>query len=168
MGFLSLGIDSFIACLAVGCLIDRRRWLPYAALFGLCDSLAFLLGVTLHWEMSDEIASIVGSGALVALGAYLLVVAIVSRKVANTRWVWILPFALTLDNISYGMINGADSVALSFWEQLASSACLALLGVVVSNAFVGVIPKVKNNGALTAGIAGVAAIIAVPVLMAVG
>jgi hypothetical protein len=51
MGFLSLGIDSFIACLAVGCLIDRRRWLPYAALFGLCDSLAFLLGVTLHWEM---------------------------------------------------------------------------------------------------------------------
>jgi hypothetical protein len=38
MGFLLLGVDSLIACFAVGALVSQRSWLRYAALFGLCDA----------------------------------------------------------------------------------------------------------------------------------
>ena len=33
MNFLLLGIDSFIACMAIGALVDRRSWVWLAALF---------------------------------------------------------------------------------------------------------------------------------------
>lgn len=168
MGFLALGIDSFIACAAVGALLSRRSWLPFALLFGICDSGAFLLGTALHWEMSELAATIVGSVALVALGLYLVVVAFASQKVANTRWVWALPFALTLDNISFGLIDNSSSVASSAGLQLVSSSLMALIGVVVSVALVRSIPKVHDNKILTSGIAGGLALVAVPVLMLVG
>lgn len=165
MGFLALGIDSFIACLAVGALLPRRSWLPFAMLFGIADSGAFLLGTALNYEMSELAASIVSGTALLALGVYLVVVAITAQRVANTRWVWALPFALTLDNISFGLLDNSSSVASSAALQLASSTLLALGGVVVSVAIVRAIPKVHENKILTAGIAGVASIIAVPVLL---
>lgn len=168
MGFLTLGLDSFIACLAVGALVNRKAMLPFAALFGIADTGAFLLGTALHFEMPDFVASIVSSSALVVLGLYLIVVAVTARKVANTRWMWVLPFALTLDNISFGLLDHSSSVAVSAVEQLVSSAVLALAGIVVSAVVVRAVPKLRQNKALTAGIAGVAAIVAVPVLLAMG
>jgi len=44
MSFLLLGLDSLIVCAAVGPLVDKRWRLPYAALFGVADGLAFLAG----------------------------------------------------------------------------------------------------------------------------
>ena len=44
MGFLLLGVDSLIACFAVGALVSRSSWLLYATLFGVCDAGGFLLG----------------------------------------------------------------------------------------------------------------------------
>ena len=41
MHFLLLGIDSLIACLAIGALVERRSWVWLAALFGLADAVAF-------------------------------------------------------------------------------------------------------------------------------
>ncbi|MEO8850963.1 MAG: hypothetical protein ABI360_04460 [Allobranchiibius sp.] len=134
-------------------------------LFGIADSGAFLLGTALNYEMSELAASIVSGTALLALGVYLVVVAVTAQRVANTRWVWALPFALTLDNISFGLLDNSSSVASSAALQLASSTLLALGGVVVSVAIVRAIPKVHENKILTAGIAGVASIIAVPVLL---
>ncbi len=165
MGFVALGIDSVIACLAVGALLPRRSWVPFAMLFGTADSGAFLLGTALHYEMSELTASIVSGTALLALGIYLFIVAITAQRVANTRWVWALPFALTLDNISFGLLDNSSSVASSAALQLASSTLLALGGVVVGVAIVRAIPKVHENKIMTAGIAGVASIIAVPVLL---
>ena len=49
MGFLLLGIDSLIACVAIGPVVSRRWGVPLAALFGVCDGGGFLLGSALHW-----------------------------------------------------------------------------------------------------------------------
>lgn len=59
MGFLLLGIDSLIACFAVGALVSRRSWLSYAALFGVCDAGGFLLGTAFHWSIPDATANVV-------------------------------------------------------------------------------------------------------------
>lgn len=167
MSFLMLGIDSFIACLAVGALVQRKSWFAFAALFGICDSSAFLLGHAMRWEMSESVANVVSTTALVALGLYLIVVAVTAQKVANTRWVWALPLALTLDNITFGLIENSWSTAVPVeaGEQLLSSACLALAGIAVSAAIVRAVPKVHKNRILTTGIVGAAAIIAAPVLL---
>ena len=167
MGFLTLGLDSFIACLAVGALVQRKAWLPFAALFGICDAGAFLLGHAMSWNMSESVADVVSSAALLALGLYLVVVAVVSQKVANTRWVWLLPVALTLDNITFGLIDRAwsTSVSVEAAEQLLSSALLGLVGIVLSAAIVRAFPRVHRNKILTAGIAGGAAMAAAPVLL---
>jgi len=45
MNFLLLGIDSFIACMAIGALVDRRSWVWLAALFAAADAVGFLIGM---------------------------------------------------------------------------------------------------------------------------
>ncbi len=77
MGFLLLGVDSLIACFAVGALISRRSWLTYATLFGACDAGGFLLGTAFHWSIPDGTANVCGKTAvLVALGLYWLGIAL--------------------------------------------------------------------------------------------
>jgi hypothetical protein len=44
MGFLLLGVDSLIACIAVGPIISRRVAVPFALLFGVGDGGGYLLG----------------------------------------------------------------------------------------------------------------------------
>ena len=50
MGFLLLGIDSLIACIAIGAIVDRRWRVPLAALFAIADGGAFLIGAGLGWD----------------------------------------------------------------------------------------------------------------------
>jgi hypothetical protein len=170
MGFLLLGIDSLIACFAVGALVSRRSWLSYAALFGVCDAGGFLLGTALHWSVSEAAANVVATAVMVGLGLYWLAIAVFSRRVAETRWVWALPFALTIDNITYGLIDHAwsSSVAVQATEQLVSSALLALIGLVLSGAVVSAVPKLQQSRVVAAGCAGVALIVAAPLLLAIG
>jgi len=171
MGFLLLGIDSLIACFAVGALISRGSWLPYAALFGLCDAGGFLLGTALHWSVPDATANVVETAVMVGLGVYWVAIAVFSRRVAETRWAWALPFVLSIDNITFGLIDHAwsSSVAVQAIEQLVSSALLALIGLVLSAAVTRTIPGMKQRStAFTAGFAGAALIVAAPLLLAVG
>ena len=170
MGFLLLGIDSLIACFAVGALVSRRSWLSYAALFGVCDAGGFLLGTALHWTVPDGTASVVETVVLVVLGVYWVAIAVFSRRAAETRWVWALPFVLTIDNITYGLIDHAwsSSVAVQAIEQLVSSALLALIGLVLSAAVVRAVPKLQQSRVVVAGCAGAALIVAAPILLAVG
>jgi hypothetical protein len=171
MGFLLLGIDSLIACFAVGALVSRRSWLAYAALFGLCDAGGFLLGTALHWSMPDTTAKVLETAALVGLGVYLFVVAIGVRRVSWTRWVWALPFVLSIDNITYGLIDHAwsSSVAVQAAEQALSSALLALIGLALGAAVLSAIPETqRRSGVFAAGFAGAALIVAAPLLLAVG
>ena len=104
MSFLLLGIDSLIACMAVGALVDRRSWVWLAALFGVADAVAFLVGAGLGWALISEAASeVIAMGTFVLLGLYLLVVAAGTGQL-TARWaVWVLPFALTVDNLTFGL-----------------------------------------------------------------
>jgi hypothetical protein len=132
MGLLLLGLDSLIVCLAIGSIVDGRSRLKLAALFGVADGLAFLVGAGLGWQLfSDGAAAVMTSGILVALALYLLVVAAGSRRVAACWPVWILPAALIFDNLTYGLVG--DHVAGSLFQhagaQALSSALLALVGL---------------------------------------
>jgi hypothetical protein len=131
MNFLLLGIDSLIACLAIGALVDRRSWVWLAALFGVADAVGFLIGAGLGWGLMSEAASeVVEMGTLVLLGVYLLVVA-ASTAQMTARWaVWVLPFALTVDNLTYGLAGEqTGSIPGEALAQALSSGMLAYLGL---------------------------------------
>jgi hypothetical protein len=94
-----------------------------------------------------------------------------SQRVAETRWAWALPFALSVDNITFGLIDHAwsSSVAVQAVEQLLSSGLLALIGLALSAVVLRAIPGAEQRSrAFTAGFAGAALIIAAPILLAVG
>jgi hypothetical protein len=134
MGFLLLGIDSLIACMAIGAIVDRRWRLPLAALFGLADGAAFLIGAGLGWQLSAGLTEVLGIGTLAALAVWLLVVAAGTRRAAELWPVWILPFALTLDNLAYGAVgdHSAGWLLGHAGEQALSSSLLALVGLVAA------------------------------------
>jgi hypothetical protein len=178
-GWLLLGTDSLIACIAVGPMMSRRMSLlvPLALLFGVSDGLGYLLGCALHWSYPDSWGDL--APAVVALlGVYWIVVAIVSRGAAKaednhkTRWgVWILPWLLTLDNITYGAVDGVShgaSVYLSAAEQFASSAVQAGVGLAVGIGIAYSIPAVRRHVWVANGVAGGLMIIGAGVLHAVG
>src|ERR1700727_3256461 len=105
MGFLLLGVDSLIACLAVGAVVSKRERLPFAALFGVCDGVGFLIGSAFHWRMPDLTATVVETAVFVGLGVYWVVLAFGSQRVSGTRWMWLLPGALGIENITFGVMH---------------------------------------------------------------
>ena len=159
-----------IACFAVGALVSRRSWLTYATLFGVCDAGGFLLGTWLHWSIPDSTANVVETAVLVGLGLYWLGIALYAHRLAETRWVWALPFVLSIDNITYGLIDHAwsHSVAVQAVEQAVSSALLAGIGLAIAVALQRGVPALQRNRVATLGFAGVALVVAAPVLLAVG
>ena len=129
MGFLLLGIDSFIACMAIGAIVDKRWRLPLAAAFGVADGAAFLIGAGLGWTISAGVTEVLEVGTLAALGAWLVVVAVGMRPMADLWPLWVLPLALTMDNLAYGVASDySGSLVGHAVEQAASSALLALAG----------------------------------------
>jgi hypothetical protein len=170
MGFLLLGIDSFIACIAVGAVVSRRARLPFAALFGVCDGVGFLIGSAFHWSMPDMTASVVETAVFVALGVYWIILAIGSQRVSGTRWMWLLPIVLSIDNITFGVID--HSWTTSTWgqagEQALSSALLALVGIAVSLVVVRAIPALQRSSTRMLGFAGAGLIVAAGVELLVG
>src|SRR5918999_3979504 len=104
MNFLLLGLDSLIACIAVGALVNRRSWVLFAGLFGLADGVAFLLGAGLGVGLLSGAASeVIEMGTFVLLGVYLLVVAAGTAQVTAHKAIWLLPIALTVDNLTFGL-----------------------------------------------------------------
>jgi hypothetical protein len=161
MNFLLLGIDSLIACLAIGALVDRRSWVRLAALFAAADAGAFLLGAGLGWGVMSQAASeLIGMGTLVLLGVYLLVVAAGTAQVTARRAVWLLPFALTLDNLAFGMAGEPTSSVLA---QALSSGMLAYLGLFAAAWLPRVAPKLEATR-----VAGAALLIGAGALFLVG
>jgi hypothetical protein len=144
MGLLLLGLDSLIVCLAIGLIVDGRSRVKLAALFGIADGLAFLVGAGLGWQLfSDGASGILQSGIVVAMGLYLLVVAAGTRHV-SARWpVWVLPAALIFDNLTYGLVgdHATGSLLQHAGEQALSSALLALVGLLAGAALRPVIER---------------------------
>jgi hypothetical protein len=162
MGLLLLCLDSLIVCLAVGLLVDGRSRLKLAALFGVADGFAFLVGAGLGWQLfSDGASAVLTFGLVAALALYLLVVAAGTQRVA-ARWpVWVLPAALIFDNLTYGLFgdHAAGSLLPHAGVQALSSALLALLGLLAAAAMRPVIehraaPDRAAGGALLLAAAG--------------
>ena len=144
MGFLLLGIDSLIACIAIGAIVDRRWRLPLAALFAVADGTAFLIGAGLGWTLSAGLTEVLEVATLAALGVYLLVVAAGSRRLAELP-VWLLPFALTMDNLAYGVANETSGSLLGHASQQALSSSLLALAALLAVA--AVLPRVERRAA---------------------
>lgn len=178
MGFLLLGIDSLIACVAIGPMINRRMLVPLALLFGVGDAAGFLLGTALHWSIPASLGTAAQTSILIALGGYWIATAILSKRAtlaglrSTSQWgVWILPLALTIDNITYGLVDGVPahaSVWASATEQAVPSALMAGVGLAIGVGVTGAIPALRGRRALATGISGAAVIAAAAVLFAAG
>jgi hypothetical protein len=175
VGFLLLGVDSLIACIAIGPIIGRRAAVPLALLFGVGDGAGFLLGTAFHWSVSDNVSNIVETGVLVVLGIYWIAIAILSKTMASaevqsrSRWgIWILPWVLSIDNITYGIVDGIPAHATvweSAGEQALSSALQAGIGLAIGVGLAALFPVVRRRMALANGICGAALIAAAGVLL---
>jgi hypothetical protein len=168
MGFLLLGIDSFIACMAIGAIVDRRWRLPLVALFGVADAVAFLIGAGLGWQLSAGVTGVLEIGTVAALGLWLMVVAAGTRRVTELWPVWVLPIALTLDNLAYGVASDySGSLAGHATEQALSSALLALIGLYAAGVLPRLVPALKSR-AVAVRFAGVALLVATGVFLLMG
>jgi len=108
MHYLLLGVDSLIACIAISPLVSGRSRLALAALFGVADATVFMIGAGLGWNISATASTGLTTALLVASGLYLLLVAAGSRQIAT--WpAWIVPWALTLDNLTFGLASDHQS-----------------------------------------------------------
>ena len=177
--WLLLGTDSLIACIAVGPIMARRMsvLVPFTLLFGVGDGLGYLLGCALHWSYPDNLGFLAPT-VVAVIGVYWIVVAIVARRAAaaeenpRARWgVWVLPWLLSLDNITYGAVDGVShgaSIGLSAFEQFASSAIQAGVGLAVGIGIAYSIPAVRRHMWLANGVAGGLMIIGAGVLHQIG
>lgn len=160
MGFLLLGIDSLIACIAIGAIVDRRWRLPLAAAFGVADGTAFLIGAGLGWTISAGVTEVLEIGTLAALGVWLIVVAAGTRRVAELWPLWVLPLALTMDNLAYGVASDYSGSLLGHAaEQALSSALLAFVGLYVAGVLPRVVPALERR-AVAVRFAGAALLLA--------
>jgi hypothetical protein len=169
MGFLLLGLDSLIACLAIGPIVGRRWRMPLAALFGVADGLGFLIGTALGWQISSDVTDVVQTGILVALGFYLLVISAFTARAA-ARWpVWFLPWALSIDNLTYGLVgdHAAGSLLEQAGLQAVSSGLLALVGLLVGVVLPRVLPVLQRRG-IASGVAVGSLILAAGVMLLAG
>jgi hypothetical protein len=135
MGFLLLGVDSLIACIAVGPIMSRRLLVlsSFAVLFGVGDGGGYLLGTAFHWSVPDDVSNVVETGFLVMLGIYWITLAVYSKwaakqeheQTSKAHWaVWALPWVLSVDNITYGLVNGIPA-HYSLMLNAASRRCRA-------------------------------------------
>jgi zinc transporter ZupT len=175
MGFLLLGIDSLIACVAVGPIINQRWFVPFAVLFGICDGGGYLLGQAFHWDVPDSVSNIVQTAVLIALGLYWIGIAVFASRprVSSSTWLlWLLPFALSIDNITFGLVDDDGSTSGNIWgqagEQALSSALLAGIGLAIGIALVRAVPSARQHQKVVSGVAGGALIVASGALLLLG
>jgi hypothetical protein len=169
MGFLLLGIDSLIACMAIGAIVDRRWRLPLVAAFGVADATAFLIGAGLGWTISAGVTEVLEVGTLAALGVWLIVVAASTRRVAELWPLWVLPLALTMDNLAYGVASDySGSLAGHAAEQGLSSALLAFVGLFAAAIVLPRVAPALRSRAVAVRFAGAALVVATGVLFLLG
>jgi hypothetical protein len=85
--------------------------------------------------------------------------------------VWVLPWLLSLDNITYGAVDGVShgaSIYLSAFEQALSSTIQAGVGLAIGIGLAYSIPAVRRNMWLASGVAGGLMIIGAGVLHQIG
>jgi hypothetical protein len=169
MNFLLLGIDSLIAGVAIGAIVDRGSRLRLAALFGVADITGFLVGAGLGWQISDGMSGALTTGILVSLGLYMVVVAAGTSRVAANWTVWVVTWALTLDNLAYGLVGDHSAGALlqEGGQQALSSSLLAFAGLTVAVVLPRLVPGLERRTTANR-VAGGALVLAAGGLMLLG
>ena len=83
--------------------------------------------------------------------------------------VWALPFALSIDNITFGLVGDhPGAIFAQTGQQALSSVLLAGIGLAVGVGLARVVPATRRHAAVANGVAGGALILASGVLLMVG
>ena len=152
---------------------------PYGLSYGVGDGFGYLIGTLLHFSISDTLSSVLETTLLVVLGLYWIAIYFVARKMQASeqlqkwswRGIWILPVALSLDNLTYGAVTGVPAHA-SVWAsaglQALASGALGLIGLAVGIGLAVLIPALRSLMYRTFGIVGVGVIATAAVLAFTG
>ena len=150
---------------------------PYGLSYGVGDGLGYLLGTLFHLSISDTLSSVLETTLLVALGFYWIGIYFLARKAQQSerlqkwswRGIWVLPAALSIDNLTYGAVTGVPAHA-SVWAsaglQALASGALGLIGLAAGIGLAVLIPALRTRMYRTFGIVGVG-VIATAALLAI-
>jgi len=170
---------------------SRRKWwaigglslsalaVPYGLSYGAGDGLGYLLGTMLHFSISDSLSSMLQTTLLVALGLYWIGIYFAASKMQASeqlqkwswRGIWVLPVALSLDNLTFGAVTGIpanESVWASAGLQALASAGLGLVGLAVGIGLAVLIPALRTRMYRTFGVVGVGVIATAGILVFTG
>ena len=142
---------------------------PYGLSYGVGDGFGYLFGTLLHFSISDTLSSVLETTLLVVLGLYWIGIYFVARKMQASeqlqkwswRGIWILPVALSLDNLTFGAVTGIpanESVWASAGLQALASGALGLIGLAVGVGLAVLIPSLRTRMYRTFGVVGVGVI----------
>jgi putative Mn2+ efflux pump MntP len=152
---------------------------PYGLAYGAGDGFGYLIGTLFHFSVSDTLSTVLETTLLVALGLYWIAIYLVARKMQTSdrlakwswRGIWILPVALSIDNLTYGAVTGVPAHA-SVWAsaglQALASAGLGLIGLAVGISLAVLIPALRTRMYRTFGIVGVGVIATAAILAYTG
>jgi len=152
---------------------------PYGISYGVGDGLGYLLGTLFNFSISDSLSSVIETTLMVALGLYWIGIYLVASRMQGReqlekwswRGIWILPIALSIDNLTFGAVTGIpanESVWASAGLQALASAGLGLVGLAVGIGFAVLIPALRTRMYRTFGFAGVGVIAAAGILLYTG
>jgi putative Mn2+ efflux pump MntP len=141
---------------------------PYGLSYGAGDGIGYLIGTLFHFSVSDTLSTVLETVLLVALGFYWIAIYFAARKMQQSqsarlqkwswRGIWILPVALSIDNMTYGAVTGVPAHA-SVWAsaglQALASGALGLIGLAVGITLAVLIPALRTKMYRTFGIVGV-------------
>jgi hypothetical protein len=164
---------------AIGGLGLSALTVPYGLSYGVGDGLGYLLGTLFHFSISDSLSSMLETTLLVVLGLYWIAIYFVASKMQRSeqlqkwswRGIWVLPVALSLDNLTFGAVTGIpanESVWASASLQALASAGLGLVGLAAGISLAVLIPALRTRMHRTFGIVGVGVIATAGILLYTG
>ncbi len=164
---------------AIGGLSLSALAVPYGLSYGAGDGIGYLLGTLFHFSISDSLSSVIETTLLVVLGLYWIGIYFVASKMQTSeqlekwswRGIWVLPVALSLDNLTYGVVTGIpanESVWASAGLQALASAGLGLIGLAIGIGLAVLIPALRTRMHRTFGVVGVGVIATAALLLYTG
>jgi hypothetical protein len=164
---------------ALGGLSLSALTVPYGLSYGVGDGLGYLLGTLFHFSISDSLSSDLETTLLVAIGIYWIAIYFIASRMQRSeqlqkwswRGIWVLPVALSLDNLTFGAVTGIpanESVWASAGLQALASAGLGLVGLAVGIGLAVLIPALRTKMYRTFGIVGVGVIATAGLLLYTG
>jgi hypothetical protein len=164
---------------AIGAVAVSALAVPYGLSYGAGDGIGYLIGTLFHFSISDSLSSTIETTLMVALGLYWIAIYFVASRMQGSdqlekwswRGIWVLPIALSLDNLTYGAVSGVPAHA-SVWAsaglQALASAALGLVGLAAGIRTARPIPALRTRMHQTFGVVGVGVIATAAVLLYTG